>query len=213
MSKPHLYVFAKDPDAVPVKTRLAAGLGAAGATRFYRECLRLFLGDLARLGEQVNPTVLVTPGASAGDFGRRFGWPHRVAPQAEGDLGQRLLAAFTDAGGPAMVVGSDMPELGAAGIQAACAAMAPGRVVLGPCPDGGYYLLGAPGPEPRLFEAMPWSTPGLAEATRARARQLGLELVELDPVADIDHLEDLEALETRCAGRGPLGRLVRSLLA
>ncbi len=60
------------------------------------------------------------------------------------------------------------------------------RVVLGPAEDGGYYLLGMSAPHAHLFEDIAWSTDAVAEATRERARALGLELVELAPWYDVD---------------------------
>ena len=41
-------------------------------------------------------------------------------------------------------------------------------VVLGPGYDGGYWLIGVRGQHPGLFENIPWSTPGVLEATLAR---------------------------------------------
>jgi hypothetical protein len=62
----------------------------------------------------------------------------------------------------------------------------PDRVVLGPAEDGGYYLLGMTAPHAHLFEDIAWSTDTVADATRARARALGLDLVELAPWYDVD---------------------------
>jgi glycosyltransferase A (GT-A) superfamily protein (DUF2064 family) len=62
----------------------------------------------------------------------------------------------------------------------------PDCAVLGPAEDGGYYLLGMTAPHAHLFEDIAWSTDTVAEATRARARTLGLDLVELAPWYDVD---------------------------
>ena len=39
---------------------------------------------------------------------------------------------------------------------------ASGRALLGPCEDGGYYALGMPSPNRRVFEGIPWSTEQVA---------------------------------------------------
>lgn len=207
-----LLIFAKDPASREIKTRLAKDLGALWARTFYRKVLWVLLEEFDSLRERVEPVLVVTPPEAAEDLGERLGWPHGVRAQADGDLGWRLQEAFREANGPALVVGTDMPELSAVRILEAVEAMAPGRVVLGPCPDGGYYLLGLSEPHPELFQGMPWSTGELLGATRRRARELGLEVVELEAVADVDYLEDLVALDRRLRGEGRLGRIIQAVL-
>ena len=88
----------------------------------------------------------------------------------------------------AIVLNSDSPTLPTALLVEAAKLLAqPGdRAVLGPAVDGGYYLLGVKQAHSRLFEDIAWSTDTVAEATRARARALGLELIELAPWYDVD---------------------------
>jgi rSAM/selenodomain-associated transferase 1 len=208
---PQLLIFAKDPRSERVKTRLAQGLGEAGARRFYQGSLELLLREMGRLTDHVQPVLVISPATAAQDIGEHLSWPHEVRAQSLGDLGKRLETAFREAVGPCLVVGTDMPELGERQILAALDAMAPGKVVMGPCPDGGYYLLGTSEFHSELFRDMPWSTADLQQATRQRAESLGLEIVELEPVSDIDYLEDLQALDRRMKGVGDLGKLVRAV--
>jgi glycosyltransferase A (GT-A) superfamily protein (DUF2064 family) len=63
--------------------------------------------------------------------------------------------------------------------------------VLGACDDGGYYLLGVTAAHAELFTDIAWSTDSVAEATRDRARWLGLELIELAPWYDVDDAASL----------------------
>jgi glycosyltransferase A (GT-A) superfamily protein (DUF2064 family) len=67
-------------------------------------------------------------------------------------------------------------------------------VVLGPCDDGGYYLIGLRQAVPELFREMPWSTPAVLDETVARVRRLGLRLALLPPWFDVDLGADLERL-------------------
>lgn len=107
-------------------------------------------------------------------------------------LGRSLLHAIQTmlgAGhGAACVLNSDSPNLPTMLLVNAAAALLeqPGRVVLGPAEDGGYYLLGVTKPHAHLFEDIAWSTETVAESTRIRARALGLELIELAPWYDVD---------------------------
>ncbi len=134
-------------------------------------------------------------------------------------LGDRMRRALQDAlarGAPATcVVASDVPELGPRQVEAAFQALGgasqggpggraaeepPAEVVLGPSPDGGYYLLGlrrAPGTggwDPRyarLFTGIPWSTREVLSCTLERAREERLRVRTLEPLADVDEADDL----------------------
>lgn len=66
--------------------------------------------------------------------------------------------------------------------------------MLGPCPDGGYYLLGLKAAHAEMFSDIAWSTEVVAAATRERARAIGLELVELEPWYDVDDTDSLAIL-------------------
>ena len=96
----------------------------------------------------------------------------------------------------ACVLNSDSPTLPTEVLaRAAELLLAPGkRIVLGPANDGGYYLLGVQAAHARLFADIPWSTDAVSETTRARARELGLEVVELPVWYDVDDRSSLARL-------------------
>ena len=75
------------------------------------------------------------------------------------------------------------------------------RVVLGPADDGGYYLLGMKAAHAHLFADIAWSTDSVAAATRIRARQLGLDVVELPTWYDVDDRAALGRLLEETAPR------------
>jgi glycosyltransferase A (GT-A) superfamily protein (DUF2064 family) len=104
--------------------------------------------------------------------------------------------------GAACVVSSDSPTIPTRLlVDAARILLAPGeRAVLGPSLDGGYYLLGVKSAHAELFTGIAWSTPGVAAATRARARDIGLELVELETWYDVDDHISLGMLMTETGG-------------
>jgi rSAM/selenodomain-associated transferase 1 len=115
---------------------------------------------------------------------------------------QAMLAQGFDA---ACVLNSDSPTLPTDYlVSAAQALLAPGdRVVLGAAEDGGYYLLGLKAAHARMFADIAWSTETVADATRARARELGLELVELPVWYDVDDRSSLARLFDETATTGP----------
>ena len=66
-------------------------------------------------------------------------------------LDHLLTAALAQGATAAVVMDSDSPTLPVAYVSEAFARLAEGAdVVLGPCDDGGYYLIGLKQPQPRL---------------------------------------------------------------
>jgi glycosyltransferase A (GT-A) superfamily protein (DUF2064 family) len=69
------------------------------------------------------------------------------------------------------------------------------RIVLGPCDDGGYYLIGLKRPHRELFERITWSTERVLEQTLERAAEIGVEAKLLPTGYDVD---DYAALRRLC---------------
>jgi len=139
-----------------------------------------------------------------------IGWAgqRRVRVWSELELGARLanglaqLLAHGHAG--AVAIDSDTPTLPTAFLQQGVDILRRGEsdVVVGPCDDGGYYLIGVRADRPELFEDMPWSTPEVLPETLRRARTAGLATVCLPEWFDVDTAADLERL---CASLGEPG--------
>ncbi|HBK08682.1 MAG TPA: DUF2064 domain-containing protein [Acetobacteraceae bacterium] len=96
----------------------------------------------------------------------------------------------------AVVLNSDSPTLPTSFLVRTAEALAADgdRVVLGPADDGGYYLLGMKAPHARLFADIAWSTDSVAAATRDRAAELRLEVIELPVWYDVDDRQSLDRL-------------------
>jgi rSAM/selenodomain-associated transferase 1 len=124
----------------------------------------------------------------------RPGWT--VAPQAEGDLGARIQAAFAgsfDSGATRVVIiGSDCPYLTARDIREAWDALKTSDLVLGPAEDGGYWLVGLRKNHPGLFTDMTWSSSDVLGETMKRAKAFGLKTSLLRTLSDVDTREDWE---------------------
>jgi uncharacterized protein len=193
-----LIVFARAPLPGRAKTRLLPALGEKGAADLYR----CFLLDTFAGAAESGAHVLV-----AGDEPEHLPALRDLAatalPQVEvvaqsgADLGARMLNAFCYARADhpaAVIIGTDAPTLPPSRLQEALARAATSDLVLGPCFDGGYYLVGMRTPQPRLFEEMTWSGPTVLVDTLARAHALGLDVSLLDPWYDVDTPEDLAVL-------------------
>ena len=109
--------------------------------------------------------------------------------QPETDLGGRMLAAVV-AAARKVVVGSDIPALDAAYVEAALARLARADAVLGPVEDGGYCLIGMNEPYPELFRSIEWSTDSVVDQTLRRAATAGIEVALLDTLWDVDDYAD-----------------------
>lgn len=109
-------------------------------------------------------------------------------------LEQAMAGAFGRGTGPLLVVGTDVPGLAARHLGRALALLAddPDRVVLGPSPDGGFYLLASSRPIPGLAAAARWCRRDTLRSLLASLRALGRPVVLLDPLQDLDRPADLE---------------------
>jgi len=202
-----LLVFAKEPRAGEVKTRLCPPLAPAEASAFYACMLDDVLETSAAAATELGlaPHLYVTPSDACERLARRAPPGFRVRPQEGPDLGARMerAAAEVAAAGaaPLLLRGSDSPTLGAAECRAGLAALVEVDLALSPDPDGGYNLVALRRAVPGLF-AHPMSTPRVLEETLARARALGLRSRLLAPGFDVDSFADLAQLaRARRGGR------------
>jgi len=194
-----LLVFLKEPRPGAVKRRLAAGLGAELAAAVYRALAEHVLRRTAPRGDEYEQVVCFAPAAAeaaiAEWLGARGG--SRRRPQAEGDLGARMAAAFAEAFAAgarrAVLIGTDLPSLDREDVTVALEGLDAHDLVLAPAADGGYGLVALAAPAPGLFKDVPWSTPRVLEVTLQRAAALGLEVRVLRTIGDVDTTEDVAA--------------------
>jgi rSAM/selenodomain-associated transferase 1 len=190
-----IVIFGRPPIPGRVKTRLAMSGGPAFAAEVYRALLDHAIGQAFASGLPLT-LALSEPLDSLTAWRPPEGI--RVESQAEGDLGTRMRLAFHRrfaAGADAVILtGSDLPGLAAGHFLSARASLAGVPVVLGPATDGGYWLVGQRAPGLDLFSGIPWSSPQVLEATRARLLDLAVSYEVLVPLRDLDTAEDLEAI-------------------
>jgi rSAM/selenodomain-associated transferase 1 len=191
--------FFKYPVPGQVKTRLGCGVGLDRATQIYH---RLAVGcyrQLDRLHQSGQADVAVFgAGRTMASFrqwlpGARYYWP-----QPKGDLACRMRRAYKRAfetgAQRVAVVGTDSPGLHSEMISCAFGELQHADVVVVPNIDGGYALMAMNQLHPRLFEDIDWSTDSVMTQTRQRAQQLGVRLMELPAIPDIDTANDLRHL-------------------
>lgn len=176
------------------KRRLAAGLGSGPAARVQQRLLQhtqLTVQQACRQLDAQQRFALAGAGLRAGR--RLLAGP--VVLQGAGGLGLRMqrqfAAAFRQGYGPVLLVGSDLPELAAADLAQAFAALQQLPLVLGPAGDGGYWLVGLNQPQPRLFAGIAWGSEQVLQQTLAAAEALALPAALLAMRHDLDRPCDL----------------------
>lgn len=189
--KPTLVIFVKEPLPGRVKTRLGAGIGMVAAAQWFRRQSLSLVRRLSR--NRLWRTVLAVSPDRAG-MASRF-WPAHLPrwPQRNGDLGARMSRALRENGpGPVVIVGADIPGIEPHHIAAAFDALGRHDAVLGPAPDGGYWLVGMRGARvPSGFmEGVRWSHAKTLEDTLATL-PAGARVAMLDVLDDVDTVEDL----------------------
>jgi rSAM/selenodomain-associated transferase 1 len=193
-----LGVMARAPVPGRCKTRLAASFGDERSAELYAAMLADTLAAFSEV-PGLRRVILAAPeddGVRA--LGRMAPGGWEVVPQQGEGLGARLSSALSTlgaAGSPVVLVDSDSPTKPMAPIAEALGRLRPGRrALVGPCDDGGYYLIGVGMVEPRIFDDIPWSTSRVLPTTRARCREHGLDLEELPAWYDVDEEADLRRL-------------------
>ena len=190
-------LFAKAPVAGAVKTRLIPVLGAERAARLHERLMVRALETLIKA--DVGPVeICCAPDTSHAffvDCQQRFGIA--LTRQCEGDLGERMRAAFEAAllsARCALIVGADCPSLTVDDVRDARAQLDNVDATLIPADDGGYVLIGARGTHPNMFDDIAWGTSIVLAAQRARFNALGWRWHEGAVRWDVDRPEDLARL-------------------
>ncbi len=121
---------------------------------------------------------------------------HQVG-QRGGTFGERFRAAIRGAAaraeGPLLVVGSDAPGLGRKHLSEALERLGDDsrRVVIGPSPDGGFYLLATNRPLDAELARVRWCSHDTLATLIVALQRSGLGVSLLEPLRDLDHPCDL----------------------
>jgi glycosyltransferase A (GT-A) superfamily protein (DUF2064 family) len=190
-----LVLMAKAPRSGYSKTRLERELGPAEATSFWSACLRDSARLLRAAALQTGAQALaMTPSAEeAREIRALTGLP--CLAQSEPGLGAALLEV-SDLPAPfTIAVSADTPTLPLTTLVQAVGAVSAGRAVLGPGPDGGYYLVGLPRrfDRRRRLDAFLGSSLGGKGALEHARQALGRPEL-LQRWADVDTLAEVEEL-------------------
>lgn len=144
--------------------------------------------------------AVYTPVGAESDYADILPTDFSLVLQRGENFGERLYFAAEDlfkCGFDAVcLIDSDSPTIPAENFARAVELLSlPGdHIILGPCDDGGYYLIGLKQPHREVFDGIDWSTERVFEQTRQRAAQIGIGVHELPRGFDVDDRATLQRL-------------------
>jgi hypothetical protein len=160
----------------------------------------MFLLDTLEIMRQVKDVdrfIVYLPQDSEGYF-QKLAPDFKLIPQLGASLGARLDNALSQCLNAdydhAVIMNSDSPTLPYEYVQQAFVELSNSDAVLGPCNDGGYYLIGLNKPSPALLREVQMSTSNVAFDTLALAEKEGLQMAQLPSWYDVDNGESLKHL-------------------
>lgn len=207
-------IFLKYPEPGKVKTRLAKDIGNEKACAIYK----LLTENVIKNVFIKNPSTydvhfFFTPADKENEIkawlkpilDNEQGFHMQYSPQEGNTLGERMSNAFQQTlhrkdCKRCIIIGTDCPEIDATLIEYAFGVLKEKDIVIGPCEDGGYYLLGMSRPVPvsfkqgfvpDLFIDIDWSTDRVFKQTMEKVRKNNVSCSILKILADIDTQEDL----------------------
>ena len=190
-SKSLLIIFVKNPVPGKVKTRLAASIGKHKATIIYKELLQHTYRISFKL--EIDIVLFYADQVDSPSF-----WPapHKKKLQKGNDLGERMSNAskwaFDNRYEKVIIIGSDCYDLSKEIIESAFLYLGEKTdVIIGPCFDGGYYLIGMNAHRSILFTNITWSTSTVLAQTLRAVDLEKLSIRKLPILSDIDTIQDL----------------------
>jgi uncharacterized protein len=205
-----LALMTKAPRAGQVKTRLVPPLTNEEAAQLNRCFLQdtsaaisvCCSGGLAAYPGRPNTCAIAvyTPIGAESEYADLLPAEFNLLPQRGENFGERLYFASEDlfkcGFDSVCLIDSDSPTIPAQNFARAVEllSLSGDRIVLGPCDDGGYYLIGLKQSHREVFDGIDWSTERVFEQTKQRATQIGVDVRELPRGFDVDDRATLHRL-------------------
>jgi len=190
-----LIFFLKFPEKGKVKTRLALATGKTNALELYR----CFIADILAVITQIQADIVVffTPIEKQDEIKKLLGPNYAFFPQTGNDIGERMANSFKETFelgyDNVILIGSDIPQINRNIIENGFESLNSDNITLGPCPDGGYYLIGFARKKfhSNIFDGIMWSTDSVLSDTIRKIYKNGDKYHLLTELTDIDSFEDL----------------------
>jgi len=196
-----LIVIAKEPLAGRAKTRLHPPLSLEQAAQLAAAAIDDTLAAVAAL--PASRRILLFEGArppvAAGGY--------EIMPQADGDLDERLAAAFDAVDGPTLLIGMDTPQLRPTDLAEVFEPWGEVDAWFGPAEDGGFWALGLREPHGDhargdLIRGVPMSRDDTGDQQLERLATAGLRVGMLRPLVDVDTFADAHRVAATAPATG-----------
>lgn len=180
-------IYAKNPVAGKVKTRIARHSNRHFACNAYRALLR---ATLAQLALDSHAVVAYSPNLRHGHL-KSQAKRHALNTQAQphGDLGQRMRQTLRQGlknHDAVVLVGTDCPQISQPAVALALKALETHDAYVQPASDGGYVLIASKCYCPALFQQIDWSTRQVLAQTKRQARTAKISLSIGPTLPDVD---------------------------
>jgi rSAM/selenodomain-associated transferase 1 len=190
-----ILVFAREPVAGHVKTRLARSIGDQAAVQFHQEIVTKTVDMAANSG--LAELELHVSGNMEHPFFRSLAdqYSMRICLQEGNDLGEKMFHALKkalDHASYCILIGTDCPVMTADYLKQAFHILEKGMdAVIGPAEDGGYVLIGASRIDISWFNNIDWGSQHVLAQSRQRLTASNARYEELQQLWDVDHIDDL----------------------
>lgn len=196
-----LAIFAKTIGLSPVKTRLAADISRVDAEAFYALSVEA-IGQIAEnLQKQKTDTLTPYWALAEKEALDHPGWQQfKTLWTGEGDLGKRLHTIYNGLQNThdyVMLIGTDSPQLEPKLLSDAVKRWKknPKSCIIGPCPDGGFYLFLSAMPIPEhVWTNVVYSQTTTLQQLIDQLERTGISVELFTPQGDVDTANDLNPL-------------------
>ncbi|MET0899556.1 MAG: DUF2064 domain-containing protein [Mycobacterium sp.] len=196
-------VVAKAPVPGLAKTRLAASIGDAAAADVAAAALLDTLDAVAAtpVAQRIVAFTGDLASAARADELRGRLTSFTVVPQRGDDFAERLVYAHLDAaiGHPVLQIGMDTPQVTPELLESCARELLETAAVLGMARDGGWWVLGVQSAATaECLRDVPMSQSDTGAVTLAALRDTGAAVVLLPELADVDTIDDVDAVRRAC---------------
>jgi hypothetical protein len=195
-----LIIFVKAPVEGKVKTRLSPALEPERITGVYKSFITESISRCVRLKE-IDIFVGCAP-SRRHEFLQKVIMKYKVKAfdQRGENLGEKIVNAFKrhfkKGYKEIVLIGSDSPTIPSDYIRKAFHELKKHDFVMGPCCDGGLYLVGARKKiEPELFKDIKWDTGEVLNKVLKKALDMDIDCMMLPFWYDVDTIDDLIFME------------------
>ncbi|MBI4686503.1 MAG: TIGR04282 family arsenosugar biosynthesis glycosyltransferase [Nitrospirae bacterium] len=194
-----LIIFAKTPILGKVKTRLQPHVAPERGLEIYKSFVKEIVGRSITL-RGVDKFLGCAPTKDDSFFKELMASCKLGSFNQKGEnLGERIVNAFRDyfkkGYKKVVIIGTDSPTMPTDFIRKAFSELSKKDFVVGPCCDGGYYLVGARKVFPSVFHGIPWDSSEVLNKTLDKLYKCRISFALLPFWYDVDTIDGLRFLE------------------